>query len=456
MEKIHNVYFLGIGGIGMSALARYFVAEGKAVAGYDLTPSPVTNELEKLGIDIHFSEDVSKIPASFMDRDLTLVVRTPAVPEKHAEYLYLLEKGFTIRKRSVVLGMLFNQNRGLAVAGTHGKTSVSSMLATIMHSSEKGCTAFLGGILKNVNSNFILDKGSPWVVTEADEYDRSFLRLTPEMALVTWVDADHLDIYASKEDIDKAFSEFIHQTKEGGTVILKKGIPLKLTGTDRNLYTYALEDRQADFHARNVVAEKGRYVFDLVTPGGEIPDIRLRVIGITNVENAVAAASLAWAAGIDPDTIRRALSAFEGVKRRFDIQFTSGDRLYIDDYAHHPRELDAVIGSLRQLFPERRITGVFQPHLFSRTKDFATEFAASLSALDELVLMEIYPAREAPVEGVNSCLILDQVSLAAKEICSREELVERLKNMNPEILLTAGAGDIDRFVEPLKKMMESL
>jgi len=440
----------------MSALARYFVANGKTVAGYDLTPSAVTDGLQELGVEIHFTEDISKIPPAFTRKEDTLIVRTPAVPESHAEYQYFLKNSFPIHKRSEVLGLLFNHNRGMAVAGTHGKTSVSSMLSYIMHTSESGCTAFLGGILKNIDNNFILNRESPWVVAEADEYDRSFLRLTPEITLVTWVDADHLDIYSSKKDIEKAFNEFIHQTREGGVVILKKGLPLATDRLSCRQYTYAMKDEEADFYAKNLVVENGRYVFDLVTPKEEIAGIRLQVIGITNVENAVAAASMAWTAGVNASAIREALSGFMGVRRRFDIQVDKGKRMYIDDYAHHPRELDAVIGSLRELFPGRRITGIFQPHLFTRTRDFANEFAESLSALDELLLLDIYPARELPIEGVSSKMILDLVNLESREICSKEQLLERVKTKNPEILLTAGAGDIDRFVSPLKKLMETL
>jgi UDP-N-acetylmuramate--alanine ligase len=453
LESAHNIYFLGIGGIGMSSLARYFHSMGKNVAGYDLSPSAITDDLVRLGIDIHFTDDVGKIPEKFLDIESTLVVRTPAVPEKHSEYQYFLLSSFRILKRAEVLGLLFNAKKGIAVAGTHGKTTVSSMTGYIMDTSGLGCTAFLGGILKNINSNLILNASSEWVVSEADEFDRSFLRLKPLISLVTWVDADHLDIYDSADDIRFAFNQFISQTKTDGTVILKKGISLDFLRRDVRYLTYALEDNTADFYATDIRSEDDRYSFDIVTPGGTIKEVELQAIGITNIENAVAAASLAYTAGVDLACIREGLSGFMGVRRRFDIRYQSDTQLYIDDYAHHPRELDAVIGSIRRLYPERKLTGIFQPHLFSRTKDFAAEFAESLSALDELILLDIYPARELPVPGISSEIIFEHVTIENKMLCAKAELMDLLKTRKIDVLLTAGAGDIDRFIMPIKELL---
>lgn len=453
-ESIHSIYFLGIGGIGMSSLARYFLANGKNVAGYDLTPSPITAELHKLGIHIHFREDIREIPEDFTRQDTTLVVRTPAVPNDHNEMQYFKEKGFTILKRAEVLGMLFNEKRGAAIAGTHGKTSVSSMTSMILQQSSLGCNAFLGGILKNINSNLMTDETSDWVVAEADEFDRSFLYLKPEIALVTWVDADHLDVYSTAKDIKEAFQQFLGNVREGGSIVMKLGIELQVMTKNVKKYTYALESEEADFYAKNIRIENNRYTFDITTPDGDVKDVHLTSPGITNVENAVAAASVANIAGVTINEIGQGLSTFKGVQRRFDIQYENGHRIYIDDYAHHPRELDAIIGSVRKIYPGKKITGIFQPHLFSRTRDFADEFAKSLSALDELILLDIYPAREKPIEGVSSDLIFKHVTTSSKVMCEKVNLLNVLAEKEFEILLTMGAGDIDRFVEPVRKMME--
>jgi UDP-N-acetylmuramate--alanine ligase len=454
IASIHNVYFLGIGGIGMSALARYFHSYKKNVAGYDLTPSPITYELEKLGIAIHYKEDISSIPKEFVSKENTMIVRTPAVPSDHLEWQYFQNNGFTILKRAEVLGLLFNEKSGIAIAGTHGKTSVSCMTAFILQQSSLQCNAFLGGILKNINSNLIINESSDWVVAEADEFDRSFLHLKPEIALITWVDADHLDIYSTAKDIEETFEKFIGNIKEGGSVIVKKGIDLNIESKDIEKFTYALKSDNADFFAEDIRTEGNRYVFDIHTPGGIVKDVSLASPGMTNIENAVAAASVSFIAGVTISEIGRALLAFKGVQRRFDIQYENGRRIYIDDYAHHPRELDAVIGSIRKLYPGKKITGVFQPHLYSRTRDFANDFAASLSALDELILMDIYPAREKPIEGVNSEIIFKNVTSPIKTLCTKDNLLHVLSEKEFEILLTMGAGDIDRFVEPVRKMLE--
>jgi UDP-N-acetylmuramate--alanine ligase len=451
---MHNVYFLGIGGIGMSALAKYFFASGKNVAGYDLSPSNITTELEELGMSIHFEDDTNNIPDAFYNQENTLVILTPAVPNDHKQLIFFRHRGFTIKKRAEVLGIIFNARSGIAISGTHGKTSVTSMAAFIMHKSALGCSAFLGGIVKNTNSNLLIDNKSKWVVAEADEFDRSFLQLKPEIALVTWVDSDHLDIYSSHNEIVKAFELFLSQVHSNGKIILKKGIGLHFNKESRDLYTYSLDSADSDFYAMNLKSKNGKYTFDIKTPDSLIKDVTLTYPGITNVENAVAAASLAYIAGADPLTISRSLTEFEGVERRFDIQVDNGRCIYIDDYAHHPRELDAIIGSVKKLYPGKRITGIFQPHLYTRTRDFADEFAVSLSALDELILLDIYPAREKPIPGTDSSIIFNKVNCANKILVKKQELLNELEGRSLEILITMGAGDIDRYVPQIKKLLE--
>lgn len=436
----------------MSALAKYFHAHNKHVAGYDLTPSAITHELEDIGIKVHYSEDISLIPADFKPTD-TLVVRTPAVPDEHSGFVYFKQESFKIRKRAEVLGILFNAKRGIAVAGTHGKTSVSSMLTHIMHLSSLGCNAFLGGISKNLQSNLLINEKSDWLVAEADEFDRSFLQLFPEMALVTWIDADHLDIYKTKSEIVKAFGEFLSRVNNNGNIVLKHDIKISFNKSGKTVFTYSFDNPKSDFHASDIQFNSGRYQFSLNTPRGKTEGVTLTQPGQTNVENAVGAASLAYLAGVETERISEALSSYKGVKRRFDIRFESPKITYIDDYAHHPRELDAIIGSVKKLYPDRKITGVFQPHLFSRTRDFAAEFARSLSKLDELILLDIYPAREKPIEGVSSAIIYNEVRNNAKSMCKKEELIEGLKNKDIDVLLTMGAGDIDRYPDVITKIL---
>ncbi len=454
-EERKNIYFLGIGGIGMSALAKYFHFLGRNVGGYDLTSTAITDELQNLDIKIHFEQDIYSIPECFLDKESTVIICTPAVPDDHIELQYFREHDFVIRKRAEVLGSLVNTNRGIAIAGTHGKTSVSSMVTYIMHESDIGCSAFLGGILKNYNSNLVVGENTDWIVAEADEFDRSFLYLTPEIALVTWIDSDHLDIYSSKEEIQKSFESFVSQVKKGGSVILKKGIEMNVDEKKIKKYSYSLHDTTADFFASDIRMIDDKYKFTIHTPDRPIQGITLSYPGITNIENAVAAVSVAWLTGVDANTISTTLCSFEGVKRRFDIQYKSDRYIYIDDYAHHPRELDAIIGSVRKMYPAKKITGIFQPHLYSRTKDFADEFAVSLSALDELLLLDIYPAREKPVKGVSSEIIFEKITATSKTSCSTNELMSVLKNKEFEILLTMGAGDIDRFVDPIKRLIEN-
>ncbi|MBA7517661.1 UDP-N-acetylmuramate--L-alanine ligase [subsurface metagenome] len=454
-DKKHNIYFLGIGGIGMSALAKYFYSKGKRVAGYDLISSRITDDMVNEGINIHYKQDIRYIPQEFLNKEDTIIIRTPAVPDNHKELLYFSENGFLIMKRAEILGELVNSKRGIAIAGTHGKTSVSSILAYIMHESELGCSAFLGGILKNYNSNMIIDEKADWVVAEADEFDRSFLHLHPEIALITWIDADHLDIYTTKEEIRKSYEDFVSQVKTGGYVILKKGIEIDINKDKVKVFSYSLDDTCADFYASNMEIQKGKYFFNIHTPEKLIQGISLTYPGIINIENAVAATSVAWLTGVDEQIISTTLSSFKGVTRRFDIQYQSDQIIYIDDYAHHPRELDAIISSVRKLYPEKKITGIFQPHLYTRTRDFADEFAMSLNALDELILLEIYPAREKPIKGIDSKIIYEKVTISSKIICSKSDLMKVLEKRDFEILLTLGAGDIDQFVDPIRQLIEN-
>lgn len=456
IEKAHNIYFIGIGGIGMSALARYFYAYGKNVSGYDRTPSPITEALQAEGITIHFQDHTQHIPETFLNRHTTLVVYTPAVPHTHNELSYFRDHKFQVLKRSQVLGLLSNHKRAVAVAGTHGKTSVSTMIAHLLHQSEVECSAFLGGIAKNYNSNWLNSKQSDLVVVEADEYDRSFLQLTPYASVITSADADHLDIYGSKENLQESFSQFAGQIQPHGLLLLKKGLEIKIPA-NRNfkLFSYALNDSQADFFAKKIELKHGNYHFDLAMPQGEIKNLQLRIPGIINVENAIAALAIAFWLGAKPDELRKALRNFSGIKRRLDYQIRTPDLIYIDDYAHHPQEIEACIDSIRKMYPGKKITGVFQPHLYTRTRDFAQGFAQSLDMLDQPVLLSIYPAREEPIPGVSSQLIFEKMKNPKKAQTTKKDLLAFLEKQHIEVLLTLGAGDIDRLVEPVKNFLET-
>jgi UDP-N-acetylmuramate--alanine ligase len=451
-----RAYFIGIGGIGMSAIARFYLHEGYEVAGYDKTPSDLTEELQNEGISIHFDDCVAAIPELFRNRE-TLVIYTPAIPDNSIELNYFRKTGTQPVKRSAVLGMIAKGKKILAVAGTHGKTTTSTLLAHLMTVASDGCTAFLGGISKNYNSNLVLSK-SEWMVAEADEYDRSFLQLYPHIAIVTAADADHLDIYGTEQEMKNAFGDFVSQIDADGVLILKKGAKIPLNKLRCKTYSYSYDDKDADFYAFNIFPHKDAknamfLKFDVHTPAGTIDNCTLRLPGWVNIENAVAAVAAAMLAGADKDRIKNALETFSGVKRRFDIQVNTPEHTYIDDYAHHPEELRAAITSVRQMFPERKILGIFQPHLYTRTRDFAAGFADSLSLLDELILMDIYPARELPIEGVTSEIIFDKVRIENKVICSREQLMNLLEHRTVDVLITLGAGDIDRFVEPITKLL---
>jgi UDP-N-acetylmuramate--alanine ligase len=455
LQKIKNVYFLGIGGIGMSALARYFKHSGRNVAGYDRTPTALTDALQSEGIDVHFEDDIRFIPSKWNPTE-TLAVYTPALPEDHKELTWCKEKPIWLMKRAKVLGMVCNERSCVAVSGTHGKTTVSTITATILSKSKMGCGAFLGGVSKNFGSNLLLPpENSPWIVAEADEYDRSFLHLKPQLALVTSIDADHLDIYGDKGKITESFEKFISQIKEGGKLVVKKGVDLDTSKTQADVFSYSLTEK-ADFKTVNLRLnnEGGYYCFDLKTPDGIIAHCKLNYPGLVNVENAVAAASLAFLAGAAADEIKSGLEEYQGVLRRFDVKFKSEKQIYIDDYAHHPEELKAVIRSVKALYPNRKITGIFQPHLYSRTRDFAGEFAAGLDLLDEVVLIPVYPAREEPIEGVSSELIFDKIKILDKFLVAKSEVPELLKNHETDVVLTMGAGDIDgiggQIIEVLK------
>lgn len=453
MNNIKAVYFIGIGGIGMSNLARYFMSKGKKVAGYDRTETPLTKELVKEGAEIHYSDSVSLIPEYCKEKDTTLVVYTPAVPSENEEVIYFHQQDFTIQKRAQVLGTITKSSKALCCAGTHGKTTTSSMLAHILKQSHLDCNAFLGGILKNYSSNLMLSDKSEFTVIEADEYDRSFHWLHPYMALITSVDPDHLDIYGTEKEYLKSFEKFTTLIQQGGALVMKHNIKLSpKVGEEVKVYTYS-EDK-GDFHAKNIKIGNGEIRFDFVTPKEVIDNIQLGVPVRINIENSIGAMALAWLNGATPDELRHAMLTFQGAKRRFDFILKTDKIVMIDDYAHHPQELAASITSVKELYPDRKVTGVFQPHLYSRTKDFADEFAKSLSLLDELILLDIYPAREKPIEGVTSKIIFDKVT-CPKTLCNKQELLPLLENKNDiEVLLTVGAGDIDQLLEAIKEVLE--
>ena len=442
-----NIYFLGIGGIGMSALARYSLHEGRRVAGYDRTPSALTEALEAEGAAIHYEEDVRLIPEAFLDPATTMVVYTPAVPRDHAEYRYFLEHGFRIEKRSQMLGHLSAGKYVMAVAGTHGKTTTSTLVAWLNRALTGGGSAFLGGVSKNFDSNLVLGGGARLAV-EADEFDRSFLRLYPDVAVVTSADADHLDIYGTHEAVKEAFSQFIGQIRPVGSLIIKQGLDLRIDNPGITVWRYAL-DTPCDFYAARVrLLEGGHYRYDIVTPDGVIADCTLGVPGWVNIENSVAAVASVWCAArhegvaLDAERLREGLASFAGVKRRFEFYVNTPKQVYMDDYAHHPRELAATLLSLRRMFPGRRITALFQPHLYTRTRDLCDGFAEALSHADEVVLLPIYPAREEPIEGVTSEIIAERVTVPCR-IVPREALADTVAAMPTDVVVSFGAGNID-------------
>ena len=454
MKNFIKYYFLGIGGIGMSALARYFYAKGFQVAGYDRTETKLTSELQAEGILVSFNENIDQIPFVYQKAENTLVILTPAVPKDHPQLKYFQENNFTILKRAQVLGNITRQSKGICIAGTHGKTTTSTITAHLLYQSRVSCSAFLGGIANNYNTNLLLSKESNLVVIEADEYDRSFHQLSPYIAVITSADPDHLDIYENADAFRESFEHFTSLIRTGGALIMRKGIdivPRLEKGV--KLYTYSM-DEGGDFCAENIRTVKGEIHFDFVTPTDRINDVRLGVPARINVENSVAAMALAWLNGVTVEELRTGISSFSGIYRRFNVVFKSDDIVYMDDYAHHPSELNASISSIRNLYPDRKITGIFQPHLYSRTRDFAPEFAKALSQLDELILLDIYPARELPIEGVTSELILNDVKLKHKTLCSRENLLPLLNEKKLDVLVTFGAGDIDKMVPLIKEQLK--
>jgi UDP-N-acetylmuramate--alanine ligase len=456
MNKFTQYYFLGIGGIGMSALARYFNTKGFRVAGYDRTETKLTNDLKSEGIEICFDECVGEIPKRFTDPEKTMVVLTPAIPQNHPQLLYFLKNNFTIQKRAQVLGNITRQSKGICIAGTHGKTTTSTIAAHLLYQSQVSCNAFLGGIANNYNTNLLLSAESNLVVIEADEYDRSFHQLSPYMAVITSADPDHLDIYGSAEAFRESFEHFTSLIRTGGALIMRKGIDIEpKLQKGVKLFTYSM-DEGGDFRAENIRTVKGEIRFDFVTPNDRINDVRLGVPVKINVENSVAAMALAWLNGVTSEELRTGISSFSGIYRRFNVVYKNDNLVYMDDYAHHPSELKASISSIRNLYPDRKITGIFQPHLFTRTRDFASDFAAALSELDELILLDIYPARELPIEGVDSNLILSEVKLERKTLCSKENLLSLLRERDLDVLVTFGAGDIDKMVPLIKDQLKSI
>lgn len=452
-QRYQSVFFVGIGGIGMSAIARWFNINGYQTAGYDKTPTELTHTLQSEGIRITFEDSVAEIPGGFSSPDNTLVVYTPAIPKDSILLNHFRTKGYAIKKRSEILGMLAAEMKTIAIAGTHGKTTTSSMTAHIVRSSGLNCAAFLGGITNNYQTNFLLNRPADDMrdvicVVEADEFDRSFLTLFPHVAVVTSTDADHLDIYGNHDELLASFQRFVDQIDRDGTLVLRHG--LTLTGpADTCLYSLAT----GSFSAQNIHIENARFVFDIRTPDGDIPGIRLQTPGFHNIENAVAAAAAALKVGVTADQIREGLNTFKGVKRRFEY-VVEGDTVFIDDYAHHPTEISAFLNSVRALYPERHITAIFQPHLYSRTRDFAAEFAQSLSIPDRLLLLDIYPARELPIEGVSSQMLLDQVTIPDKQRVSKEQATEWISANRPDVLVTIGAGDIDKMVSTIKTILQ--
>ena len=449
MEKRKNVYFIGIGGIGMSALARYYKSKGFRVSGYDRTPSELTHALENEGIEVHYEDNVDFVPK---DVKSTLVVYTPAIPADMGELVYVNANGYRVIKRSRMLGKIAEGNHCLAVAGTHGKTTTSTLLGHILHNSGIGCNAILGGISKNYDTNLLLSDNDI-VVTEADEFDRSFLQLHPEIAVITAMDADHLDIYSDIEHVHDAFRAFASQVS--GVLIAKTGLPIATADTPARLMSYSYDNADADFYASDMVCDEfGHYTFTINHPGGKIENCRCGIPGWVNVENSIAAAAAAICYGVPEEEIKKAIECYSGVKRRFDIHVNNGKTVYIDDYAHHPEELAKAISSIRGMFPGRKLTAIFQPHLYSRTRDFAGEFAKSLSAADKVILLDIYPAREEPIPGVTSEIIYKDITADEKMLIRKEELMDTLAKEDIQVLVSFGAGNIDRFIEPITELLE--
>ncbi len=446
LSDYKKVYFLGIGGIGMSALAKYFIAENFEVGGYDKTPSKITDELSQMGAQIHFEDLGKNIPKNFASKSETLVIRTPAVPADFGEFLFLQKEGYSIFKRSQILGILTRNYKGLGVAGTHGKTTTSSLLAHMLNESNIKCNAFLGGISSNFNTNYVGHPSAEYSVIEADEFDRSFLQLKPFASIITAMDPDHLDIYGTVENFQKGFQEYAALIDEGGLLVSRFGLPLS---TKAENYTYSVENDRADFHITDLRFENEQFLFSVHGPNFRWENVQLGIPGIHNAENALACIVLCLWLGLSEETIRHGLETFKGVKRRFEYHIQRPDFVYIDDYAHHPTEIKALLDSIALLYPHRKTVGIFQPHLFSRTQDFFEGFTEQLSRLDDCILLPIYPARELPIEGVTSESLLVKINAQKKALMLPSEVIEYVKTLNDVVLLTIGAGDIDRIVEPI-------
>jgi len=456
LSQYDNVYFLGIGGIGMSALARWFMKKGMKVSGYDKTSTVLTSELQAEGMNIHFDDKVENIPAEVRSqKDKTLVVFTPAIPKDHQEHNYLKEKEYTILKRSEVLGLITKGYKTIGVAGTHGKTTTSSMVAHILKTAGKNMVGFLGGITTNYNSNLIMQgeiNSDTLVVVEADEFDRSFLRLFPQIAIVTSADADHLDIYGSHESVLTSFRDYIKQINSGGDLIIHESVAEKLAEGVGHITQHTYSMSRGQFFAGNITASSGFFEFDL-HGFDKVERVKLGVPGFHNIENAIAASVAAHLCGVRVAGIKKALESFAGVKRRFEFVVKGRKVIYVDDYAHHPAEIEAFLKSMKSMYPSRKLTVIFQPHLFTRTRDFAEGFSRSLSLADELVLMDIYPARELPIPGVDSDMLIKDVTSKVKIRSNKNDLMEKLEGLDLEVVATVGAGDIDTFIGPIKNML---
>ena len=455
LKDIKAVYFVGAGGIGMSAIARYFLHKGMVVAGYDKTPSNLTRELEKEGMSIHYDEDVDAIPEPCRDAATALVVYTPAIPEEHKELVFFRNSGFTIEKRAQVLGTLTRSHKGLCVAGTHGKTTTSTMCAHIMHQSHLDCNAFLGGISKNYGTNYILSGKSDFVVIEADEFDRSFHWLRPWMSVITSTDPDHLDIYGTKEAYLESFCHYTELIQPGGALILHKNLEMKLHVQEGvKVYEYSLDE--GDFHAENIKIDNGEITFDFISPIENVEGVQLGQPVPINVENGVAAMAMAQLNGCTAEELKQGMKTYGGVDRRFDFKIKTDKLVFLSDYAHHPKEIYQSAKSIRELYRDRKITAIFQPHLYTRTRDFYKDFADSLSLLDEVILCDIYPAREQPIPGVTSQLIYDNLKAGVeKSLVHKEDVLQLVESRDFDVLVVLGAGDLDNYVPQITKILES-
>lgn len=453
-NELKSIYFEGAGGIGMSALERFFLSKGLNVGGYDKTPSELTEKLIEEGVQIHYDDNVDSIPSCFKDKETTLVVYTPAIPETNKELTYFREQGFDVQKRAQVLGFITQSHKGLCVAGTHGKTTTSTMAAHILHESHVDCNAFLGGISKNYGTNYILSKNSDYVVIEADEFDRSFHWLRPYMTVITATDPDHLDIYGTKEAYIESFEHYTFLIQPGGALIIHKGLEMKPQVQD-GVRIYEYSRTEGDFHADNIRIGGGEIFFDFVTPTTVIKDIQLGVPVSINIENGIAAMALAWLNGVDEDEIRNGMKTFRGVDRRFDFKVKNDRVAFLSDYAHHPKEIAQSAKSIRELYPDKKIAAIFQPHLYTRTRDFYRDFAQSLSLLDCVYLCDIYPAREQPIPGVTSKLIYDNLRPdMERHLIHKEDILDIARKRDFDVLIILGAGDIDNYVPQITKILE--